>query len=90
MIMRKKTENSLINWLEGSPESLQPQDNEGFVQFIYTAKLQGDLFSLYRLPLMHYVEKCHPLWCEEFKNEFVAEWMPRIIHAAEYESFRDI
>ena len=88
-MITKITENSLINWLEESPESLHQYDNERFVQFICTAKQQGDLLCLYRLPLMHYLEKCHPLWCYEFKKEFVAEWMPRIMYAAEYESFKD-
>lgn len=89
MIVSNITENSLINWLEDSPESLHSCDNERFSLFISTAKQEGDLLSLYRLPLMHYVEKCHPRWCKRFKKEFVKEWMPRIIHAAEYEAFRD-
>ena len=88
MIVSNKTENSLINWLEDSPESLHSYDNERFGLFIRTAKQEGDLLSLYRLPLIHYVEKCHPRWCKKFKKEFVKEWMPRIIHAAEYEAFR--
>ena len=90
MKITERTENALIKWLSAFPESNQPRDMMRFVSIIKIAKTEGDSFVLCNIPLRLYVDKCHPEWCEDFKNEFVKEWMLKIIHAVEYDVVSDI